>query len=113
MNKSWALVFGAGLLEVVWVMGLTHSTTWWMWLGTVVMLIISFVAMIQALKTLPVSTVYAVFTGLGTVGTVIVEMIFFDEPFRWAKVLLILTLLIGVLGLKMVTGTSNQEGSRV
>ncbi|MFD0694698.1 DMT family transporter [Paenibacillus sp. GCM10027628] len=112
MNRNWMYVFVAGLLEVVWVMGLKHSTTWWMWLGTAAMIFLSFTVFIRSLHALPVSTVYAVFTGLGTVGTVIVEMLFFNEPFRWLKVILILLLLAGVIGLKTITEEPDKTGGK-
>jgi paired small multidrug resistance pump len=75
---------------------------------TVLTLAISFYLIINASKHLPVGTVYAVFTGLGTAGTVVTEMLVFGEPFSWPKTLLILVLLAGVIGLKLITG---QEGS--
>ncbi|MNP57937.1 Multidrug resistance protein YkkC [compost metagenome] len=59
--------------------------------------------LILATKKLPVGTAYAVFTGIGTAGTVIAEMVLFGEPFRIIKLLLILLLLSGVIGLKIVT----------
>ena len=59
-------------------------------------------------KKLPTSTVYAVFVGLGTAGTVISEMIWFNVPFSLIKVLLIVLLLVGVIGLKMVSEESKE-----
>ncbi|MBP1992857.1 DMT family transporter [Paenibacillus eucommiae] len=110
MNKNWMMVFSAGLMEVIWVSGLKHSTTWWMWLITAVVLVFSFIVLIRSFKKLPVGTVYAVFTGLGTAGTVAAEMLVFNEPFRWEKALLILILLIGVVGLKAVTHEPAKKG---
>lgn len=66
--------------------------------------------MIMAGKKLPVGTVYAVFVGLGTAGTVFSDIVFFDEPFKIAKVILILVLLGGVVGLKLVTKDTDKEG---
>ena len=66
--------------------------------------------MITAGQVLPAGTVYAIFVGLGTAGTVISEILFFEEPFKWEKILLILLLLIGVMGLKLVTDKS-EEGA--
>ncbi|WP_442602188.1 DMT family transporter [Paenibacillus sp. KN14-4R] len=103
MNKSWTLVFLAGILEVVWVTGLKHSTHWWQWGLTAVTIAISFDTIIRASRVLPLGTVYAVFAGLGTAGTVLAEMLLFNEPFHWLKITLILILLAGVIGLKMIT----------
>ncbi|MBE9916726.1 multidrug efflux SMR transporter [Paenibacillus donghaensis] len=104
MNRHWLLVVLSGAVEVLWVTGLKHSTHIWEWLLTSLAIAISFYLIINASKHLPVGTVYAVFTGLGTAGTVLTEMIVFGEPFSWLKTLLILVLLAGVIGLKLITG---------
>ena len=65
--------------------------------------------MITAAQVLPAGTVYAIFVGLGTAGTVIAEILFFGEAFRWGKVLLILLLLVGVIGLKLVTDDEHER----
>lgn len=103
MNRQWLYVFIGGIIEVVWVSGLKHSNTIGEWIGTALAIMFSFLLIIMASKKLPIGTVYAVFTGLGTGGTVLAEMLLFDEPFRLSKVLLILLLLSGVIGLKLVT----------
>ncbi|MEJ7245445.1 DMT family transporter, partial [Staphylococcus epidermidis] len=58
---------------------------------------------ISACKYLPVGTVYAVFVGIGAVGTVLVDMIFFGDPFDLVKISLIIILIIGIIGLKLTT----------
>ena len=111
MYTNWIKVFVAAFFEVFWVIGLKHSEGFWTWTGTVISIIISFYVMIMAGRKLPVGTVYAVFVGLGTAGTVISEIIFFGEPFKMSKILLILLLLAGVIGLKLVTKDNVQEGT--
>lgn len=103
MNKEWMKVFIAAFFEVFWVIGLKHADDIWTWLGTAIAISVSFYLMIMAGKTLPVGTVYAVFVGLGTAGTVIADILFFGESFNIAKIALIALLLIGVVGLKLVT----------
>jgi paired small multidrug resistance pump len=110
MNTNWIKVFVAALFEVFWVIGLKHSDDFWTWTGTIISIIISFYVMIMAGRKLPVGTVYAVFVGLGTAGTVLSEILFFGEPFKVEKVLLILLLLAGVIGLKLVTKDNVQKG---
>jgi paired small multidrug resistance pump len=110
MNKDWIKVFIAALFEVLWVIGLKHANDLWTWTGTIISIIISFYLMIMAGRKLPVGTVYAVFVGLGTAGTVFSEILFFGEPFKVEKILLILLLLAGVIGLKVVTKDKVQEG---
>jgi paired small multidrug resistance pump len=103
MNKEWAKVLIAAFFEVFWVIGLKHADDLWSWIGTIISIAISFYGLIMAGKKLPVGTVYAVFVGLGTAGTVAAEILFFGEPFKVEKLLLILLLLVGVIGLKLVS----------
>jgi paired small multidrug resistance pump len=111
MNTNWIKVFVAAFFEVFWVIGLKHADDFLTWAGTGISIIISFYLMIMAGRKLPVGTVYAVFVGLGTAGTVISEIIFFSEPFKMSKILLILLLLTGVIGLKIVTKDKVKEGA--
>lgn len=67
-------------------------------------------ALVVASSKLPTGTTYAVFTGMGTAGTVCVEMVVFGEPFQLIKVGLIALLLVGVIGLKVVTKPVDKEG---
>ncbi|MGE7621469.1 DMT family transporter [Viridibacillus sp. NPDC096237] len=110
MNTNWVKVVVAAFFEVFWVIGLKYADNFWTWTGTVIAIIVSFYLMIMAGKKLPVGTVYAVFVGLGTAGTVFSDIVFFGEPFKVAKVILILVLLGGVVGLKLVTKDSDKEG---
>jgi paired small multidrug resistance pump len=111
LNKEWVKVFIAAFFEVFWVIGLKHADSIWEWIGTIISIMISFYVLIAAGKKLPVGTVYAVFVGLGTAGTVVSELLFFDEPFKLAKLLLIFILLVGVVGLKLVTNDNEEEGA--
>jgi paired small multidrug resistance pump len=112
MNRNWILVLLAGLIEVLWALGLKHASNWLTWVGIALLIYISFVLLLKAIKSLPVATVYAIFTGIGTAGTVVVEMVVFGVGFSWMKVFYILLLLVGVVGLKLVTNeTSKKEGA--
>jgi paired small multidrug resistance pump len=83
------------------------------WTATIVSLVVSFYLVIAASTKLPIGTVYAVYTGLGTAGTVLAEMALFDEPVQLIKLLLIAMLLVGVIGLKLIGGTSaSKEAER-
>lgn len=109
MNKNWLILFVAALLEVFWVIGLAHANDFWTWTATAILIIWSNYLMIKVAQVLPTGTVYAVFVGLGAAGTVMAEILFFGEPFRWAKLLLIAVLLSGVFGLKLVTDNESDE----
>ncbi|MFJ7827784.1 DMT family transporter [Psychrobacillus sp. NPDC096623] len=110
MKIEWLKVYVAAFFEVFWVIGLKHADDGWGWAGTILAIIISFYLMIMAGRKLPVGTVYAVFVGMGTGGTVLSEIIFFGESFQVSKVLMILILLAGVIGLKLVTDDKQEIG---
>lgn len=110
MNRYWLRVFIAAFLEIFWVIGLTHAYDVWTWTGTIIFIIVSNYLMITAAQVLPAGTVYAIFVGLGTAGTVVAGVFFFGESFHWGKIFLIITLLIGVIGLKLVTPEKEEKG---
>lgn len=107
---QWLIVILAGLIEVIWVIGLNNAHNFVTWLFTLVFIALSFYLMISASKQLPVGTVYAVFVGIGAAGTVIADMLFFGEPFTIMKVVLLLLLLVGIIGLKLSTNDSPKGG---
>ncbi|RKQ35501.1 DMT family transporter [Oceanobacillus halophilus] len=111
MKKDWNLIFVAGLFEIGWVVGLNHAFNWWTWGLTLLAIYVSMHLLIIGSRRLPVGTTYAVFTGMGTAGTVLLEIVVFGEPLQWMKLLLIFVLLIGVIGLKVITPEAEGERS--
>lgn len=109
--KNWFFVIIAAFFEVGWVVGLKHANSFIEWSLTIGAILVSFGLLIYASSILPVGTVYAVFVGLGTCGTVIIDMAFFGSPVEPLKILFIGTLLLGVILLKLVTPDEQQEGS--
>ncbi|KYG33366.1 DMT family transporter [Alkalihalobacillus trypoxylicola] len=105
----WILVIIAGIFEVGWATGLKYASTPLEWSLTVVGIIVSFTLLIRAATVLPTSTVYAIFVALGTVGTIFVDILIFQAPFNMAMLFFIFLLLVGVLGLKLVTGDKKIE----
>jgi len=97
------MVIIAACFEVSWVIGMKHAQTPLEWIGTLIAILVSFYLMIAAGKTIPVGTVYAVFVGLGTAGTVVAEMLIFNAEMKPAKLALLALLLVGVIILKMQT----------
>jgi len=102
-TMQWFKVILAGLIEILWVTGLNTADSLLSWIGTIIIIIISFFLVISACKSLPVGTVYAVFVGIGAVGTVLVDMLFFGDPFNSMKIILITLLVVGIIGLKLTT----------
>jgi len=109
VNRSWIYIFIGALFEVGWVIGFKHADDPLTWFATIASLTVSFYLVIAASTKLPIGTVYAVFTGLGTAGTVLSEMLLFGEQVQLIKLLLIATLLIGVAGLKFSDSSSSSK----
>ncbi len=101
---AWIILFVAGLFEVGWAVGLKYTegfTRLWPTVWTAVALIASMVLLGLSLRTLPLGTAYAVWTGIGTVGTVILGIVLFREPATAMRLLCIALILAGIVGLKM------------
>lgn len=103
MNRSWIYVYVSGIVEILWTIGLKYSDVWWEWVLTFLVIILSFVLTLKASEALPVATVYVVFTGIGAVGTNLVDILVFREPVSILKIVFIMMLIAGIIGLKMVT----------
>jgi quaternary ammonium compound-resistance protein SugE len=103
---AWVYLVAAGITEVVWAVGLKYSDGFKK-LGpsifTVVVMLLSFVLLSQAMRKLPLGTSYAVWTGIGAVGTVIYGMWRFNEPRDWPRILCVLLIVGGIVGLKALT----------
>lgn len=109
MNMKWLLVLFAAIFEVGWATGLKYATDTLTWILTGIAVVISFWLLLKAATLLPTSTAYAVFAGLGTVGTVIVDFVFFNAAINTWMIVFVVLLLIGVIGLKTVTGEGSER----
>ncbi|MBL8245345.1 MAG: quaternary ammonium compound efflux SMR transporter SugE [Rhodanobacteraceae bacterium] len=101
---NWSILFLAGLLEVAWAIGLRHSAGFTRPLPSVLTLLamgISFYLLSLALRTLPLGTAYAVWVGIGAVGTAIAGMLLFAEPASPLKLASLLLVVVGIAGLKL------------
>ncbi|WP_419954516.1 DMT family transporter [Neobacillus niacini] len=103
-SKAWLYVILAGLLEIVWASGFKYEEV--PSLVVLLAILLSFDLIIRATKVIPVGTVYAVFAGIGTIGTVIVEMVFENGSVSPLRVALILLLLVCIIGLKLTNKES-------
>ena len=104
MQRAWVMLVIAGLLEVVWAIGLKSTDGFrrpWVSAFTVVMMIASFYFLAQALKTLPVGTAYAIWTGIGAVGTAVLGMLVFGESREIGRIVSIVLIVAGIVGLKI------------
>ena len=103
---AWVYVFVAGFFEVVWITWIKYAdgfTRLWPSVGTVVAMSVSMVCLSLAVRVIPIGTAYAVWTGIGAAGAAIMGMILFNEPREAARVLFIVLIVSGVVGLKLST----------
>ena len=100
----WAYLFIAGLFEISWALGLKFSQGFTLIIPsvlTVIGMVASFYFLALALKSMPLGTAYAIWTGIGTLGTVIFGIILFKEPVNIIRFLCIGLIIIGITGLKL------------
>ena len=101
---AWLILFIAGLFETVWAVGLKYTegfTRLWPSVITAAGMVISLYLLSIALKQLPIGTAYAVWTGIGAVGTALIGIFFLGEPKAIARILSILLIVAGIVGLKI------------
>jgi quaternary ammonium compound-resistance protein SugE len=107
---NWIVLVIAGLFETAFAfcLGNAKETTgtemYWWYAGFVVTLAISMALLVKAVQSLPVGTAYAVWTGIGAVGTVLMGIFVFKEPATFLRLFFIFTLIASIIGLKVVSG---------
>ena len=100
----WGVLVLAGLFEIVWAIGLKYSDGFsklWPSVLTVAAMVISFLLLAQAMKSLPVGTAYAVWVGIGAVGTATLAVVLFGEPVTAMRVVGIGLILAGIIALRL------------
>jgi quaternary ammonium compound-resistance protein SugE len=103
---AWLILIVAGTLEIAWAVGLkfTHGLTrLWPSVLTVAGGLASFVLLAKAARSLPIGTAYAVWTGIGAVGTAVLGMLLFNEPRDWPRLACILLIVMGIVGLRLIS----------
>ncbi len=100
----WIVLIVAGLFEVAWAIGLKYTDGFsrpWPTAATLIAMVISVVLLGYAVRTLPVGTAYAVWTGIGAVGTVVLGIVLLGEPASLARLGCIALVVAGIIGLKL------------
>ena len=106
MRTAWFILVMAGLLEVGWAVGLkyTHGfTRLWPTIATAAALVASMALLGLAVRALPLGTAYAVWTGIGTVGTAVLGIVLFGEPATALRMCCIALIVTGIAGLKLTS----------
>ena len=102
----WIALVVAGLFEIGWAVGLKYTegfTRLWPSVGTLAAMVVSFGLLAYAMRELPVGTAYAIWTGIGAVGTAIVGIVFLGESASLARIGCIALIAAGIIGLKLAT----------
>ena len=105
---NWIILLTAGLFEVVWAIGLKYTdsfTRLWPSIATLIAMALSVVLLGIAMKSLPVGTAYAIWVGIGAVGTAILGIFLFNEPANLGRLLSLALIVSGIIGLKLSTPT--------
>ncbi len=101
---AWLSLIFAGITEIIWAIALKYShgfTRLVPSLITITVMVLSFFLLSHSLKTIPIGTAYAVWTGIGIMGTVILGIVLFHEPVTFMRLLFLSMILIGIVGLKL------------
>lgn len=103
---NWIILVLAGLFEIGWAIGLKYTdgfTRLWPTVGTVASMIVSLGLLGIAMKSLPVGTAYAVWVGVGAVGTAILGIVLLGEPANTGRIVSLLLIVAGIVGLKLAS----------
>ena len=106
MSTNWVILIIAGLFEILWAIGLKYTdgfTKLTPSILTILSMLVSIWLLSISLKTLPLGTAYAVWVGIGTVGTVIAGIILFNDSVNLLRIISILFIILGIIGLKITT----------
>lgn len=109
---AWLYLVLAGLSEIVWAYGLkmTHGFTDVVWSAvTIFFMIVSFFLFGKAMRTIPIGTAYAVFTGIGAAGTALIGILFLEEGAGMLKIASLIVLIGGIVGLKLADKKKSEE----
>lgn len=101
---AWTYLVLAGLFEIVWAIGLKYTdgfTRLWPSVGTLAAMVLSIVLLAASVRSLPIGTAYAVWTGIGAVGTVMLGIALFGEPATLPRLTCVALIVFGIIGLKL------------
>lgn len=108
MAIAWIYLIIAGLFEAVWAIGLKYAegfTKLWSSVITIIAMAISLYFLALAIKTLPVGTAYAIWTGIGAFTTAVLGVILFSEPIHFSRIFFLILLLVSIIGLKFTAAS--------
>lgn len=104
---AWFILLVAGIFEVIWAIGMKYTENFTKLVPTVITvagMVLSVYFLNKAMQDLPIGTAYAVWTGIGAIGTVVMGMLLFGEAREWSRIFFLLLILAGIIGLKVNSG---------
>lgn len=105
MTTSWIFLFFAGFFEICFTIALKFSLGFTRFIPsiiTVIFIVLSFFCVSQSMKTIPIGTAYAIWAGIGAAGTVVCGIVFFGDSAHIIRLISIMLIIIGIVGLKLV-----------
>jgi paired small multidrug resistance pump len=112
MNKSWFYVILTCLFELAWVYGFHEARNWWQWAIVIFIIFADYHILPKACANLPTGTVYAIFSGVGTIGTALMDVFLFGASFSTGKCFFIAIIIIGVVGLNLADNKHEKEAMK-
>ncbi len=112
MQKDWIYVGLTSLFELFWIFGFNAAYSWWHWVIIVSLIALDFHFLSKACENLPTGTVYAIFAGIGTIGTTLMDIFIFDGEFNAVKGIFMFILVLGVIGLKLADNSSDHDDKK-
>ncbi|NRD77920.1 multidrug efflux SMR transporter [Bacillus sp. BRMEA1] len=109
MNKSWIYVILTCLFELAWVYGFNQAHNWWQWAIVILIILSDYHILPKACEHLPTGTVYAVFSGVGTIGTALMDIFLFGASFSVSKLIFMAIIIIGVIGLNLADDKPEED----
>lgn len=107
--KYWVYVALTSFFELVWIFGFNVASEWWHWIFIISFIFFDLHFLARAVEGLPGGTVYAVFAGVGTIGTFLMDVYLFGEHISLAKIFFIVLIIIGVIGLKLADDEAEKK----
>lgn len=112
MEKKWLYVAATSFFELVWLYGFNVASSWWHWIFIVIFIFIDFHFLTKACEELPTGTVYAIFAGIGTVGTALMDVYIFGGDLSFGKIVFIFILVLGVIGLNLADKAEEDKSKK-
>lgn len=112
MNKGWIFVGLTSFVELFWIFGFNVASVWWHWAIIVAFILVDFHFLAKACENLPTGTVYAVFAGIGTVGTSLMDVFFFGGSLSGGKIFFIALLVVGVISLNLADKVEEEKQAK-